>query len=59
MSSKETGEEHVMHSNSDDIEIMTDDEADEAITELFESLLSRYRIGLEQRWKIAVLFLIV
>ena len=36
-----------MHSKSDNIEIMTNDKANEVIKELFESLLSRYQIGLE------------
>ena len=36
-----------MHSKSDNIEIMIYDKADEVIKELFESLLSRYQIGLE------------
>ena len=36
-----------MHSKSDNIEIMTNDKANEVIKELFESLLSRYQIDLE------------
>ena len=36
-----------MHSKSDKIEIMIYDKADEVIKELFESVLSRYQIGLE------------
>ena len=36
-----------MHSKNDNIEIMTNDKADEVIDELFESLLSRYQIRLE------------
>ena len=40
-------EECVMHSKSDNIEIMSHDKADEAIEELVESLISRYQIGLE------------
>ena len=32
---------------SDNIKIMTYDEADEVIEELFESLFDRYQIGLE------------
>ena len=37
----------VMRSKSDNIEIMISDKADEVIEELFQSLLSRYQIGLE------------
>ena len=47
MSSKDTDEECLMHLKSDNIEIMISDKADELIKELFESLLSRYQIGLE------------
>ena len=36
ISSKDNDEEHVMHSKSDNIEIMIDDEADKVITELFD-----------------------
>ena len=36
-----------MHSKRDDIEIMTNDEADEVIKELFDSLKSRYQNNLE------------
>ena len=36
----------VMHSKSDNIEIMVNDKADEMI-ELFQSFLCRYQIGLE------------
>ena len=41
-SKDENDEERVMHSKSDNIEIMTNDEADEVIEELFKSLLNRY-----------------
>ena len=34
-------EEHVMHSRSDNIEIMTNDRANEVIKELFDSLKNR------------------
>ena len=47
VSSKDNNEECVMHSKSDDIEIMIKDKADKIIEELFQSLLSRYEIGLE------------
>ena len=36
-----------MHSKSDNIEIMTNDEADEVVKELFDSLKSRYQDDLE------------
>ena len=42
MSSKENDEEYTMYSKSDNVEIIGHDRADEAIEELFESLLSRY-----------------
>ena len=37
----------VMHSKSDNIEIMINDKEDEVIKKLFQSILSRYQIGLE------------
>ena len=40
-----------MHSKSDSIEIMINDKADEVIEKLFQSLLSRYQIGLERSMK--------
>ena len=40
-------EEHLMHSKSDNIEIMINDEADEVIKELFDSLKNRYQNNLE------------
>ena len=40
-----------MHSKSDNIEVMTYYNANEIIKENFESLLSRYRIGLETSMK--------
>ena len=36
-----------MHWESDNIEIMINDKADEVIKKLFESFLNRYQIGLE------------
>ena len=47
ISSKDIDEERVMHSKSDNIEIMIQDKADEIIEKPFESLLKRYQIGLE------------
>ena len=45
MSPKDTHEGSAMHSKSGNIELISNDEADEAIKELFESYLSRYWIG--------------
>ena len=42
ISSIDNDEEHVMHSKSDNIEIMMNDKADEIIEELFDSLKNRY-----------------
>ena len=42
MPSKYTNEERATHSKSDNIKIMINDEADEVIKELFESLISNY-----------------
>ena len=36
-----------MHSKSDNIKIMINDEADEVIKQLFKSLKNRYQINLE------------
>ena len=44
VSSKDTDEERIIHSKSDNIEVKINDEANEVIKELFESLLSRYQI---------------
>ena len=41
----------VMHSKSDNIEIMFQNTADEVIEKLFESSLKRYQIGLEASMK--------
>ena len=43
----------VMRSKSDNIEIMISDKADEVIEELFQSLLSRYQIGLETSMRVS------
>ena len=40
-----------MHSKSDSIEIMHNEEADEAIKEIFKSLKSRYQNNLEKKMK--------
>ena len=47
ISSIDNDEERVMHSKSDNIEIMISDEADEVIKELFDSLKNRYQSNLE------------
>ena len=47
ISFKDNDEECKMHSKSNDINITINDKANEIIEELFESLLSRYQIGLE------------
>ena len=47
-----------MRSKNDNIKIKINDKA-EVIEELFESLLSRYQIGLEITIKVATLLLIV
>ena len=43
ISSKDTDEEFVMHSKSDNMEIMIGDKSDEVIEKRFQSLLSRYQ----------------
>ena len=47
MFSKENDGERVMNSKSDSIENMINDKENEDMEESFESLLSRYQIGLE------------
>ena len=59
MYSKDTDEKHLMFSKSDNIKIIICDEADQVIEELFQSFFSRYQIGLEKQWKIAVCLFIV
>ena len=44
---KDYDEKSVMHSKSDKIKIMINDEADEVIEKLFESLKNRYQNNLE------------
>ena len=51
ISFKDTNEERIMHSKSDNIEIMISDKADEVIEEHFQSLLSRNQVGLETSMK--------
>ena len=47
VSSIDNNEEHVMHSKCNNIEILINDEADEVIKELFDSLKNRYQNNLE------------
>ena len=51
ISSKDVDEERLMHSKSDNIEFMSYDNVNEVVNELFESFLSRYRVGLETSMK--------
>ena len=44
--SKDDDEERVMHSKSDNMEIMINDEANEVIKELFDSFKNRYQNNL-------------
>ena len=48
-----------MYSKCDNIEIMINDEADEIIKELLESLQKRYQNKLEKIWKAVSLSLIM
>ena len=47
ISSEDVDEERAMHSKSNNVEFMPYDNWNEIVNELFESLLSRYQIGLE------------
>ena len=51
MSSKDSNEMRTMHSNSDITEILKGNEADQIIKELFDSLLQKYKKGLEESMK--------
>ena len=51
MSSKDSNEMRTMHSNSDIIEILKGNEVDEIIKGLFDSLLQKYKKGLEESMK--------
>ena len=48
ISSKDSDETRTMHIKSNNIEIMMGNEAGKVIEELFESLLQRYKEGLEE-----------
>ena len=41
-----------MHTKSDNIEIMMDNETDQIIKESFKSLLQRYQKGLEEKMRV-------
>ena len=47
ISSIDNDEKHVIHSKSDKIEIMINDEADEVVKELLDSVENRYQNNLE------------
>ena len=49
--SKDSNETRIMHSKSDNIEIMMGSETDEIIEEVFESFLQRYQEELEESMK--------
>ena len=51
VSSLDANEIHIMHTKSDNVEIMSGTETNEAITELFNSFLRRYQEGLETKIK--------
>ena len=57
-SSKDSNGTSTMHTKSDNIEIMMDNETDEIIEELFEALLRRYQERLAESMKVN-LFLII
>ena len=48
ISSKDSNEIRIMHTKSDNIEIMMGSKTDDIIDELFKSLLQKYQEGLEQ-----------
>ena len=47
ISPKDVDEERVMHSTSNNTKSMTYENSNDVVDELFESLLSKYQIGLE------------
>ena len=55
ISLKDTEEEHVMHSTSDNIKFTPSSHANEVVKELFESLLSKYQDDLETSMRGGVL----
>ena len=51
ISSLDTGEFHIMHSKSNNVEILMGIETDDIIKEFFKSLKERYQKGLETKMK--------
>ena len=51
ISPKDNDKEHVMHSKSNNVEILINDKPGEVIEELFQLLLSKHHIGLETSMK--------
>ena len=51
ISSLGTGEFHIMHSKSNNVEIMMGTETDDIINELFESFFKKYQEGLETKMR--------
>ena len=51
ISTKDGGESQLLHLKSDNKEFMIENDTDEIIEELSDSLLHRYQIGLEQSMK--------
>lgn len=51
MSLRDDDDKQLMHSKSDNIEIMIANKTDGIINELFESFLTRYQLGLERSMK--------
>ena len=58
-SSKDNNEKYVMHSKSDNKEIMINDKADKVIKKLFTSLRNRYKTIWENCWKVVSLSSII
>ena len=50
--SKDTDKEQVMHSNTNHVDIITYDNANKVIENVFESLPSRYLVGLETSMRV-------
>ena len=59
ISSKDTDEQHVIHSESDNIEIMTNNKGDEVLEELFNHLFLDIKLGWKHQGKVVILSLIV
>ena len=51
ISSKNADEIRIMHTKSNNIEIMMGNETDEIVEDLFESLLRKYQEGLEEQMR--------